>query len=127
MCVLFVQNLRHQQWFEGEIKNITTITEKECGISNYLFSITQKVQQLMENKIAENFQILNTDISYEVDSLTESTKELITSIFNHSNDKREHLSNTIQEVRENIENIRHSQNTLMRKRANFAKVCNLYN
>nr|XP_034173389.1 kinesin-like protein Klp61F [Osmia lignaria]XP_034173390.1 kinesin-like protein Klp61F [Osmia lignaria] len=115
-------NLRHQQWLEGEIKNVTTITEKECSISNYLFSTTKKIHQLMENKIAENFEILNTDISYKVDSLTESTKKLITSIFNHSNDKCEHLSNTTQEVKENIENIRHNQNTLMKKRANFAKI-----
>ncbi|XP_012151720.1 kinesin-like protein Klp61F [Megachile rotundata] len=115
-------NLKHQQWFEDEIKNVTTVADKERRVSKHMFSITEKIKQLLENKIAENCHVLNADTSCKIDSLTESAKELITSIFIYSNEKCDRLNNNIEEVKENIENIRQSQNTVMKEHANFAKV-----
>ncbi|XP_017799179.1 PREDICTED: kinesin-like protein Klp61F [Habropoda laboriosa] len=116
-------HLRHQQWLENEIKYVTVITDEQYNIlNNICFNITQKIQQLIDNNIAENLIALNINISKKCDNLTESTKELITSICKCSTEERDRLNNNISDIRKQISSIRHNNKSVMERRINFAKM-----
>lgn len=104
-------------------ENVTAMTNIKISMLNNISShIVQKFHQLLENKLAEGLQALNTDISQNIDNLIESTKESMTSISKCSTEKRVRLNNDMLEIREHIENIRQGQKDIIEKRTNFAKV-----
>ncbi|CAK9805757.1 Kinesin-like protein Klp61F [Anthophora quadrimaculata] len=116
-------HLRHQQWFENEIKNAATMTDEQYKMLNdTALNITQKVQQLIDNRIVENLNALNMDVGKKVDNLTKSTKGLVASICKCSTEERDRLSNNISDIREQISIIRHNQKSVMERRINFAKM-----
>ncbi|XP_033187905.2 kinesin-like protein Klp61F [Bombus vancouverensis nearcticus] len=115
--------LRHQQWLGNKSENVTAMTNIKISMLNNISShIVQKFHQLLENKLAEGLQALNTDISQNIDNLIESTKESMTSISKCSTEKRVRLNNDMLEIREHIENIRQGQKDIIEKRTNFAKM-----
>ncbi|XP_061932410.1 kinesin-like protein Klp61F [Apis cerana] len=115
--------LRYQQWFENGSKNIVDMIDKKtCMLNNISFYIAQKLQQLIENKIAENLQVLNDDVSQNIDNLIEFTKETIILISKYSIEKQDCLNKKILEIKEHIKNIRQNQNDISEKRTNFIKM-----
>lgn len=98
------------------------IDKKTCMLNNISFYIAQKLQQLIENKIAENLQVLNDDVSQNIDNLIEFTKETIILISKYSIEKQDCLNKKILEIKEHIKNIRQNQNDISEKRTNFIKV-----
>lgn len=75
-------------------------------LNNISFYIAQKLQQLIENKIAEDLQVLNDDVSQNIDNLIEFTKETVISISKYSIEKQDCLNKQILEIKEHIKNIR---------------------
>lgn len=91
-------------------------------LNNISSHIVQKFDQLIENKLAESLQALNSDISQNIDNLVEFTKESIISISKCLIEKRDYLNNNILEIKEYVKNIRRDQNDIIEKRINFLKV-----
>lgn len=99
------------------------MTEEEYNmLNNILCNIVQKIVPVVENKIAENVQALNVDVSNKADNLVDSTKQLVSSVSECSFEKRNPLNNNVCEIRERIKEIRHNQNGIKEQRTNFAKV-----
>ncbi|OAD59060.1 hypothetical protein WN48_09369 [Eufriesea mexicana] len=115
--------LRYQQWLENEDKNVATVTDKKLNMLNDISDhITQRFQQLIENKIAEDLHGLNTHISQQTDDLIESTKEIVTWISKCSVEERDCLNNKILEIKEHIKNIQYEEDSIIEKQKNFAKM-----
>ncbi|KOX74219.1 hypothetical protein WN51_13570 [Melipona quadrifasciata] len=115
--------LSYQQWLETENKNVTTMTNVKISMLNNISShIVQKFDQLIENKLAESLQELNSDISQNIDNLVQSTEESIISISKCLIEKRDCLNNNMLEIKEYVKNIRRDQNDIIEKRTNFLKM-----
>lgn len=104
------------------------MTDQERNILNNGCSIiVQRIQQLIDNKVAENLSDLNNDVHKKIDSMTQTASSLMAQLSQSSSNERSRLDNNIQDIRKNIEEIRQSQNSIMEKRLNFAKVCSPLN
>lgn len=91
-------------------------------LNNISSHIVQKFDQLIENKLTESLQALNSNISENIDNLVESTEESIISISKCLIEKRDCLNNNMLEIKEYVKNIRRDQNDIIEKRTNFLKV-----
>ncbi|KAK9298648.1 hypothetical protein QLX08_008120 [Tetragonisca angustula] len=115
--------LSYQQWLESENKDVTTMTNVKISMLNNISShIVQKFDQLIENKLAESLQALNSDISQNIDNLVESMEESIISISKCLIEKRDCLNNNMLEIKEYVKNIRRDQNYIIENRTNFLKM-----
>lgn len=113
---------------ENEVKNLTTMTEQACNILNNVCSkIAQEIQQSVDNNLAKNLQYLNDDVSQKIDNFTELTQNSITFINESSTQKCDYLNRKVQDILENSEDIRQSQNIITEQRIKFVKVRALHN
>ncbi|XP_033328960.2 kinesin-like protein Klp61F [Megalopta genalis] len=113
---------KYQECLEKELGIVTTMTEQECNINNSCSIKAKKLQQVIDNKIAEHLKNFQTSISQRIDNITTTAIRSLSLISQSSINERHRLDNIVQDIRGNIEDIRQSQNGIMEKEFNFAKM-----
>ncbi|XP_076291739.1 kinesin-like protein Klp61F [Lasioglossum baleicum] len=113
---------RYQELFKKELENVATMTEQQCSINNDCSIKAKRLQNVIDNKIAENLKNLETSVSQKIDNITQTAMRFMSLISQASMNERDLLSSNIQDIRTNVEDIRQSESSIMQMRCNFAKM-----
>ncbi|XP_078049062.1 kinesin-like protein Klp61F [Augochlora pura] len=113
---------RYQECLEKEREIVTTMTEQKCNINNHCSIKAKELQHVIDNQIVENLRNLQISISQRIDNTIAIAIRSLGLISQSSTNERHRLEDTIQDIKGNIENIRRSENGIMEKQINFAKM-----
>lgn len=104
----------------------TDITQREYEFLNSVsLKMTPKINDLIKVKnmeIVKNLHHLNDDISQKFDKLLAYTNESIRQLCNYKLQEHDNLCKNIEEIKQNIQGIRESDDKIMEEQKRFRKV-----
>lgn len=106
-----------------QLQNTSLMSDKECDRLHQISTkLASGLNELVNNKIAENLRSLNNEISSKLQNYNTFMKESLSQVSNELVNEHDRLTNEIENLKTINQSCRENQNNIQQNRKTFEKV-----